>query len=194
MREKTEGQEAGLARLESGAWFTEEQGEARRGWADVNYEDYARPPCLVPVWLGLEAGNSSWSLSTAAAPQSTPAPARPPPPSMTADPVCPEVPTACPGLGAHWVARAWPKALGEGWWERLPGGPTMPVGQGGRKGGFWKKQELARPRRRAEGQSLSKGWQWGSAQGGTGHLETRMRWEPPGQPQGSPVFGLGLDK
>ena len=112
----------------------------------MNYQDFTRQPCLVPAWLGQEAGNSSWSLSTAAALvalRSTVAPAHPLPPSEAAGPTSPEAPTACP-LGAHRVTRA----CGMDWWERLPGGPTMPGGQGGCKGSFWKQQESGRQKQR----------------------------------------------
>lgn len=72
--------------------------------------------------------------------------------SAMAGPVCPEVPAACLGLG--------PKPV-----EKAGGGGCLenPLCLGARRvpeGSFQKKQELGR-QRRAEGQSLGKGREWG---------------------------------
>lgn len=106
---------------------------------------------MVPAWLGQEAGSSSWPLSIAAAPfalRSILAPAQPLPPSTAAGPTSPEAPTACP-LGAHRVT----KACGMDWWERLPGGPTMPGGAGRVQGKLLEAEGVRQAKAETKGKS-----------------------------------------
>lgn len=120
----------------------------RGGWADMSSEGFTRGPCLVAVGTVLVG----WHLLL-----------------VSQHRHCPAVPSSgrflhCPLHHLLWQMLCVPlpaQGLVQSLWGRLGEEAALRAHQAESREGSGKEQELGRPWRRVEGQSWSKGRQWG---------------------------------